>query len=118
LAGIEERSNEESSDNLITVRTQHDANRLEIIIKDSGVGMNDEVLSRIFEPLYSTKGFGVGLGMPTVKQIMEQHKGGIDVTSKQGEGTRVTLWLPATCIIKKEERNSPALQNSNDTHTA
>lgn len=115
---IEERSSEESSDNFITVTTQLDDDRLEIIIEDSGVGMNDEVLGRLFEPLYSTKGFGVGLGMPTVKQIMEQHKGGIDVTSKQGEGTRVTLWLPATCIIKKEERNRPALQNSNDTHMA
>ena len=46
------------------------------------------------EPLFSTKGFGIGLGLPTVKQIMEHHRGGIDVTSRQGEGTTVTLWLP------------------------
>ena len=56
--------------------------------------MPEDVLSRVFEPLFSTKGFGVGLGMPIVKQIMEQHGGGIEIVSEQGRGTGVTLWLP------------------------
>jgi signal transduction histidine kinase len=56
--------------------------------------MPEEVLAHIFEPLFSTKGFGVGLGMPTVKQIMEQHGGGIAVRSQTGQGTQVILWLP------------------------
>ena len=51
-------------------------------------------LSKIYEPLFSTKSFGVGLGMPTVKQIMEQHGGGIEIESEEGRGTTVTLWLP------------------------
>jgi len=51
-------------------------------------------LARIFEPLFSTKSFGVGLGLPTVKQIMEQHGGDIEITSGEGQGTRVLLWLP------------------------
>ncbi len=56
--------------------------------------MTPEVLEKAFEPLFSTKGFGVGLGMPTIKQIMEQHGGGMEVSSEAGHGTTVVLWLP------------------------
>ncbi len=70
---------------------------MEIAISDTGSGIPEDILVKIFEPLFSTKTSGVGLGMPTVKQIMEQHDGGIEVESKQGEGTTVTLWLPGQC---------------------
>ena len=79
--------------NLI-IETQSNNKRIEIIITDTGSGISDDVLNKIFEPLFSTKGFGVGLGMPTVKQIMEQHHGGIEVVSDEGKGTVVILWLP------------------------
>ncbi|MDH5767274.1 MAG: ATP-binding protein, partial [Gammaproteobacteria bacterium] len=46
------------------------------------------------EPLFSTKVYGVGLGMSTVKQIMKQHGGDIDIESEFGKGTKITLWLP------------------------
>ncbi len=82
---------------VITVRREGD--RVLLQIKDNGVGMAKEVQARIFEPLYSTKGFGVGLGMPTVKQIMDQHAGGIEVESEPGQGSTVTLWLPGNCIV-------------------
>jgi nitrogen-specific signal transduction histidine kinase len=49
---------------------------------------------KIFEPLFSTKNFGVGLGVPIIKNIMEDHGGGVSYASKVGEGTAVTLWLP------------------------
>lgn len=79
----------------LTVSTQRgDEGRVEIEFVDNGPGMPEEVLAHIFEPLFSTKGFGVGLGMPTVKQIMEQHGGGIAVRSQTGQGTQVILWLP------------------------
>jgi len=90
--------NKNSNEKLISIQTKMEAERVAIEIKDSGVGMTDEVLERIFEPLYSTKGFGVGLGMPTVKQIMEQHSGGIEIESIAGSGTTVKLWLPITCV--------------------
>ena len=76
------------------IKSQINAERIEIIISDTGSGIPEDVLEKIFEPLFSTKGFGVGLGMPTVKQIMEQHGGGIEVNSEEGKGTSVILWLP------------------------
>jgi signal transduction histidine kinase len=80
----------------ISVRSRRDAGRMEIAIVDSGPGIARDVLPRIFEPLFSTKAFGVGLGLPLVKQILDYHGGGIAVTSDAGEGACVTLWLPLT----------------------
>ena len=85
----------------LNIKTQRNNKRIDIVISDTGSGMPEDVLQRIFEPLFSTRGFGVGLGMPTVKQIMEQHGGGVDIKSKEGEGTTVILWLPVD-IVKKE----------------
>ncbi len=76
----------------ITSRVSED--RFELIFHDNGPGIAPDTLEKIWEPLFSTKSFGVGLGLPTVKQIMEQHAGGIDITSNLGQGTDVVLWLP------------------------
>jgi PAS domain S-box-containing protein len=78
----------------ITVRTHIAGERVEIEIADSGPGIPPEIFKRIFEPLFSTKGFGVGLGLPTVKQIMEHHGGSIEMSSEPGRGTRALIWLP------------------------
>ena len=78
----------------LNVKTKSNDERVEIIITDTGSGISKDVLEKIFEPLFSTKSFGVGLGMPTVKQIMEQHKGSIDVYSEENKGTQVILCLP------------------------
>ena len=72
--------------------------RLEIIVQDNGPGITAEDQEKIFEPLFSTKNFGVGLGLVIVQQIMQQHQGDIEISSEPGNGTRVILWLPlATC---------------------
>ena len=78
----------------IKIKTTSNKNRVEMSITDTGSGISEDVLRKIFEPLFSTKGFGVGLGMPTVKQIMEQHGGGINIESEEGKGATITLWLP------------------------
>ena len=78
----------------ITIRTAASADRLEVSIHDTGAGIPAEVLPKVFEPLFSTKGFGVGLGLPTVKQIVEQHGGTIFVDSLPGRGTTMTLSFP------------------------
>ncbi len=68
--------------------------RVELCIADNGTGIDDEIRDRIFEPMFSTKSFGVGLGLPIVKRIMEQHNGGVEIDSRPGAGTSVILWLP------------------------
>ncbi len=86
--------NDVDARHILTVTTQALEDRVEIIFEDNGPGIPAEVRPMIFEPLFSTKGFGVGLGLPAVKQIMEQHGGGIEVDSVPGQGARVHLWLP------------------------
>ncbi|MGF1582281.1 MAG: nitrogen regulation protein NR(II) [Gemmataceae bacterium] len=61
---------------------------------DTGKGMELEVLSKIFEPFYSTKKTGSGLGLPTTKRIIEAHRGTIFVESEAGRGTKFTIHLP------------------------
>ncbi|MBN1627862.1 MAG: HAMP domain-containing protein [Deltaproteobacteria bacterium] len=78
----------------LTVETGRSGENLEIRVIDKGPGIPDDIQHKIFEPLFSTKGFGVGLGLSITKDIMEKHHGGINLTSKVGEGTMITLWVP------------------------
>src|SRR5262245_40518274 len=78
----------------ITVRSEGAGPRMRLSVIDTGPGIPPEVLPRIFEPVFTTKNFGVGLGLPTVRQIVELHGGTIDVESAVGEGTTVTIFLP------------------------
>ena len=84
----------DAKDHCMTVESACRGDRFEMRFIDNGPGMDSETIDKIFEPLFSTKSFGTGLGMPTVKQIMELHGGGIEVSSTPGEGTEVLLWLP------------------------
>jgi PAS domain S-box-containing protein len=78
----------------VTVETRLKNDRLEILITDNGPGVPAEIREKIFEPLFSTKNFGVGLGLPTVRQIMKQHGGGVTIGEKRGGGAKFALWLP------------------------
>lgn len=68
--------------------------RARLRIVDSGKGMDQATLDRIFEPFFSTKKRGTGLGLAIVKQIVEQHGGTIDVESEPEKGTRFVIDLP------------------------
>jgi signal transduction histidine kinase len=64
-------------------------------IADTGVGMDEEALGRIFQPYFSTKATGTGLGLTIAKRNIELNGGTIRVASERGVGTTVTLMLPA-----------------------
>ena len=62
--------------------------------RDTGVGMDEEALARVFEPYFSTKTTGTGLGLPIARRNIELNGGSIEVESAKGEGTTVILRLP------------------------
>ena len=66
----------------------------ELTVADDGRGIKPEHIDKVFGPLFSTKAFGVGLGLPLVKRIVEAHDGEIGVESDWGKGTQVTIRLP------------------------
>jgi signal transduction histidine kinase len=69
-----------------------------IIIADNGPGIASEYLNKIREPMYTTKSFGSGLGIPVVEKIVRQQGGQLDITSDLGVGTKVTIRLPLSQI--------------------
>ena len=84
----------------IAVRTSAFDGMVELTVADTGPGISQENLGRIFEPLFSTKSFGAGLGLATVKRIVVQHGGRISVDSELGRGTRVSIRLPFAHSLK------------------
>lgn len=78
----------------IDVSTGQTARGIEIVFADNGPGIPGELLDKIREPLFTTKGFGTGLGIPAIEKILDQHDGGLEVDSILGEGARFTVWFP------------------------
>jgi len=77
-----------------TACTSHPAG-VRIEFTDNGVGIAPHVLPQVFEPFYSTKPEGIGLGLSISYTIVERHGGHIEVESRVGEGSTFTVWLPA-----------------------
>jgi signal transduction histidine kinase len=71
-----------------------DARTMAVAVTDTGVGMDADALKRIFEPYFSTKATGTGLGLTIAKRNTELNGGAITVTSERGKGTTVTMTLP------------------------
>jgi signal transduction histidine kinase len=73
--------------------------QVEITVQDTGVGIPAEDLSRILEPLYSTKAKGIGLGLSIAHEILGRHNGTLDVTSELGIGSAFTVRLPNAATL-------------------
>ena len=67
---------------------------IEIQIEDTGAGIDDKELQKIFNPFFSTKNEGNGLGLAICKKIVQLHKGDIHVYSKTNKGTKFVINLP------------------------
>jgi len=78
----------------ISSSVKQDRDSINVSIKDTGEGISKENLRKLFEPLFSTKINGTGLGMVVCKSIIENHKGYIRVESEEDKGTLVTVELP------------------------
>jgi signal transduction histidine kinase len=79
----------------VTLKTHEKGDSVVIEITDNGVGIAPDAMSKLFDPFYSTKPNGTGLGLFVCHGIVEAHNGSIDVASKPGRGTTFTIRLPA-----------------------
>jgi two-component system cell cycle sensor histidine kinase/response regulator CckA len=82
--------------------------RVKLLIRDDGAGISEETKAHIFEPYFTTKevGKGVGLGLATVYGIIHQSGGDIQVESELGKGTTFTIWLPQAAEAKPSKESS------------
>jgi len=79
----------------LTIALDHTEEMLRLEISDTGRGIGEEETKKIFEPFYTTKEQGLGLGMPYAKKIIDQHGGTISLSSRLGEGTTISIALSA-----------------------
>lgn len=85
-------------------------NWLVLHLQDSGTGMPPEILARIWEPFFTTKGLdkGTGLGLPTVRGIIETHDGFINIETAVGSGTTFRVYLPVAEINAADDAREPS----------
>ena len=90
----------------LTIATELNAETLQLTISDTGPGLEESVHDKIFEPLFSTRSFGVGLGLPIVKQIIEGHHGTVQLSNRaDGPGAVVRLTLPITALESNDGKS-------------
>lgn len=80
---------------ILTITTRRNQDKAQVQISDNGMGIPEEKLSRLFDPFYTNKAKGTGLGLTSTQNILLNHKGTIHVDSEPGKGTTFTITLPA-----------------------
>jgi PAS domain S-box-containing protein len=78
----------------LIIETLQQDDELQLKVTDTGTGIPDDIIGKIFEPYFTTKDFGSGLGLTLVYKIVKEHKGDIAIKTKEGEGTTFTLSFP------------------------
>ena len=86
----------------ITVKTRENDGTVEIKVIDRGAGIPPKLIENIFNPFYTTKSSGVGLGLAIVSKIIDEHGGSISVESEPGEGSVFRIYLPFRESLKEE----------------
>ncbi|MGI4748877.1 MAG: two-component system VirA-like sensor kinase [Janthinobacterium lividum] len=80
---------------LLSHETITPGNYLRIRVADTGSGMDAATLANVFQPFFTTRPAGTGLGLATVREIIHDHAGGVDVHTREHEGSMFTIWLPS-----------------------
>jgi PAS domain S-box-containing protein len=78
----------------LTIRINSTKEQVEIAFMDTGIGISEENMRKIFQPLFTTKAKGIGMGLPICRKIIEEHGGRIEVESKVDQGTTFRIKLP------------------------
>jgi signal transduction histidine kinase len=98
---------------LAIMTDSEDSEWVNISITDTGTGIKKENLNNIFEPLFTTKAKGIGLGLAYTKILVEEHKGSITVLSKVGKGSTFTINIP----IEPEDTGAKELYEEKTDHS-
>lgn len=98
----------ENRELLISVESRLTERGAEITVRDNGPGIPPELKERILDPLFTTKSFGTGLGLPASANVMARHGGGLECQSEPGAGASFTVWLPLDGASRANEQQKAA----------
>ncbi len=85
--------------------------RLELQVADTGVGIEPDQLERIFQPFFTTKAHGIGLGLPITRRLVEDHGGSLSVESRLGYGTTISVQFPLINTAHAQEEEGEGLRD-------
>lgn len=94
---------EAAPDVVVTLRAEARGHRVALVVHDNGPGIAREIQSRIFEPFFSTRAAGTGLGLAVVKSVAEAHGGGLELASTPERGTTIGIAVP--CVRAELDRD-------------
>ncbi|HKR38660.1 MAG TPA: ATP-binding protein [Paraburkholderia sp.] len=99
------------SSRILTLATKRLADGIELNVADRGCSFGSASVQRLFEPFYTTKPHGMGLGLSIVRSIVEAHQGRVDAAARDGGGTVFTVWLPyARALADTDPAGAPHVQ--------
>ena len=98
----------------ITVNFNDNEKRVEVKVSDTGKGIAEENLHKVFNPFYTTRDKGIGLGLALVRKIINSHMGTIEVDSHLGEGTTFTVSLPVEAVFEFNDGSTDEIPKSDD----
>lgn len=99
LTNLVNNAFEASPDVIVTLKAKLRGDRVEFTVRDNGPGIAPSIQSRVFEPFFSTRPAGTGLGLAVVKTVAEAHGGDLALHSEGGRGTRIDINLPRTAGV-------------------
>jgi two-component system sensor histidine kinase FlrB len=99
LTNLVNNAFEAASDVVVTLQAKVRGDRVELTVRDNGPGIAPSIRSRVFEPFFSTRPAGTGLGLAVVKTVAEAHGGVLALHSEHGSGTRIDIDLPRVALV-------------------
>ncbi len=96
----------------LTVSTFSDPKGIQVSVRDSGKGIPKSKLDRIFDPFYTTKTRGTGLGLPICRRVVEAHHGRISASSRSGQGAEFSIQLPHPKVLERNLQSQRAVTAS------
>ena len=115
LTNLVNNAFEAAPDVVVTLQAKLRGDRVEFTVRDNGPGIAPSIQSRVFEPFFSTRPAGTGLGLAVVKTVAEAHGGDLALHSEQGgRGTRIDIDLPRTASGESPRRRQPRRGRSHE----